>query len=100
MKTRTFVLAVCLSLLGFLPARAATGTSGSLSLTVNSNGTKAVNWPRPLIPGLETNELSAGTSVGSFTALNPALIVTTTNGYSLSFSNSLPSNTSSSSKPR
>lgn len=91
MKTRTLVLAVCLGLLSFWSARAATGISGPLQMDVTSNGVKTVSWPRPLVPALETNALSVGTSVENFIAINPALIATTTNGYSLSFSNALPS---------
>ncbi|MBK8000157.1 MAG: DUF1800 family protein [Verrucomicrobia bacterium] len=91
MKTRIFVLAVCLGFLSQLPLRAASGISGPLQLTLHSNDLKSVTWPRALIPALETNALSVGTTVDNFSDVNPAGIVITTNGYSLQFTNSQPS---------
>lgn len=91
MKTFIFVLAICLGFLSHLPLQAASGVSGPLQLTLHSNDLKSVTWPRALIPALETNALSVGTTVDGFSAVNPAAIVTTTNGYSLEFTNSQPS---------
>jgi len=89
MKTRIFVLAVCMGLLAQLQTFAATAISGPLQLNVSTNGVKTVSWPRPLIPALETNKLSAGTTVGSFIEVNSSLINITTNGYALTFTNAL-----------
>ena len=89
MKTRTFVLAVCVGFLAQLQTFAATATSGPLQLTVSTNGVKTVSWPRLLIPALETNKLSAGTTVSSFTEVNSSLLNITTNGYALTFTNAL-----------
>jgi len=91
MKTRIFVVTVCLGFLAQPQTFAATALSGPLQLHVSSNGVKTVSWPRPLIPALETNKLSLGSALSSFTDLNPLLISTTTNGYSLTLNNSLAS---------
>lgn len=91
MKTRTFVLAVCLGVLSQASSFAADAVSGLLNLSVSNNGVKTVHWPRVLVPALETNRLSAGTSVGSLLPVNPDIITTTTNGYSLTISNQLNS---------
>lgn len=89
MKTRIFVLAVCLGFLSQTLSFAANAVSGLLNLSV-SNGVKSVSWPRVPVPALETNRLSIANTLGINFVVNPDSIATTTNGYSLTLSNQLP----------
>jgi uncharacterized protein (DUF1800 family) len=86
MNTRLLVLAA--ALLVSLPLSAAEAVSGLLTLTV-SNGVKSLAWPRTLIPALETNKLSVGTTVTALTEIPAPLINVGIAGYSYSASNAL-----------
>jgi uncharacterized protein (DUF1800 family) len=59
-----------------------------LSLTVSNDGRKVLQWP--LLPGLESQQLKAGTALDSMIAVNPFAIVKTPLGYIYSTSNQLP----------
>jgi uncharacterized protein (DUF1800 family) len=67
---------------------AATGVSGILSLDVGTNESKRVSWPRPLLPALDINQLSSGSSVTSLVPIPGDSIVITPLGYSWTVQNS------------
>src|SRR6185436_1306510 len=58
-----------------------------LSLTV-SNTTKTVRWP--LVPALESYQLTVGSTIDQSVQVSPGLILKTPAGYSLTVSNTLP----------
>ena len=89
MQTRLFLLAFSLSLVFTQLSSAQQVTSGPLTLTVTNN-TKTLVWPRSLIPGLETNQLSVGTSVTNLAPVVPGSVAIYTNGYWWGISNTLP----------
>src|SRR5258705_6988142 len=90
MNMRLLVLALGFGCLASPNLRAADAVSGPLTLTV-SNGVKALAWPRPLIPALETNKLSQGASLGSMLEVPRDLISIGLGGYAWATSNALSS---------
>ena len=70
---------------------AATGVSGILSLDVATNGIKTLSWPRPLLPALDINQLSFGSSVTGLLPVPGDAVTATALGYSWSVQNSLDS---------
>ena len=89
MQTRLFLLALSLALVVAHPSPAQQVTSGPLTLSVTNN-TKTLVWPRSLIPGLETNQLSVGTSVTNLAPVLAGSVAIYTNGYWWGISNNLP----------
>ncbi len=90
MKTRMFVLALCLGLLSQTTLSAADAISGPLQLHVADDGQKTLSWPRLLVPALETNKLSTGVSLDFLFEVNSAVFSISPEGYALTFSNNLP----------
>jgi uncharacterized protein (DUF1800 family) len=89
MQTRLIVLALSFAFLLPQPSTAQQVTSGPLTLSV-SNNAKTLVWPRSLIPGLETNQLSVGTSVTNLAPVLAGSVAIYTNGYWWGISNNLP----------
>lgn len=58
-----------------------------LSLVVSNNGVKVLRWP--LMPGLDSHQFRAGSSLDSMGAVSPLLIGKTPSGYVFSTSNQL-----------
>ena len=85
MHRRTLVAAWIGAVLGI----STLGAVAQLSLTVSNNGVKTLNWP--LVPGLDSMQLKGGQALDSLISVNPFAIMKTPLGYSLSFSNQLPS---------
>ena len=87
MPTRLILLALTLAFLLPQPSSAQQVTSGPLTLSVTNN-IKTLVWPRSLLPALETNLLSVGTSPTNLAPANGVAIYT--NGYWWGVSNTLP----------
>ena len=89
MKKRLFVLAFCAAISPHSNLSAAEAISGPLRLTV-SNTVKAVTWPRPSIPALETNLLRVGLSVDGLGPISRDSIASSPAGYAWGTTNSTP----------
>src|SRR5689334_18130687 len=88
MHRRIFLLAAWIGASVVLPTFNVLAQSAPLSLTVSNDGRKVLRWP--LVPGLDSMQLKAGSSLDALFNVNPALITKTPLGYVLSISNQLP----------
>jgi uncharacterized protein (DUF1800 family) len=90
MRQRSAWLVAWLGILASSFLWAADPPPTSLTVTVGSNGTKTVTWPRPLIPALETNRFFTATNITHFVEEPPGNIAAGPAGYAFTTSNAHP----------
>lgn len=86
MHSRMLLVAACLGPFVGTLAESALAQTAPLGLTI-SNNVKTVHWP--LVPALESYQLSTGTTINQNAIVSPGLILKTPAGYSYTTSNTL-----------